>query len=118
MRLEAPTGARSEIPRLEVTFDATGFPIEQRYLNLWGDPQYDAEGKFGERFVHSPEGLILRRADIGANGDEITLRTGLRAVAFSYDRDHRLIRQTLIGADDKPPDGLENFAYLLIEYDD
>jgi hypothetical protein len=104
----APVQAKSEITRHELTFDENGRAVEVRYQDNWGTPQHDAQGSFGERFSYSLSGVVLRSAEIGPNGEEITLKSGVRAVVSAYDDESRLVRRTLLGEDGKPvvgPDG-------------
>ena len=79
---------KSTITRHRLKFDEHGFTIEIRFLDHFGIPRRDAQGSFGRRFSYSAEGLVTRRAEIDRDGNEITLKTGLRAVIFSYDRQH------------------------------
>jgi hypothetical protein len=108
---------RSEITRHELTFDQDGFVSERLYQDYWGTPRRDAEGSFGERFVHLPSGLLARRAPLGPDGREMTLKTGLHAITYSYDGSFNLVRQTVIGADGKPFGGAGGFAYYHREFD-
>ncbi len=108
---------RTEITRYVLQFDANGFIAERRYQDNWGTPRHDAEGSFGEHFTNSPDGLVLRSAEIDADGAEITLKNGVRAVASSYDRNYNLARYTLVGADERPIDGPNGFAYYMRQSD-
>jgi YD repeat-containing protein len=111
------TQRRAQIARQELTFDDNGFVIERRYQDAWGTPQHDAAGSFGGRFVNSPEGLILRLAEIGPDGAEVTLKDGIHAVALAYDKDYVLVRYALLGPDDKPIDGPNGYAYYAHQSD-
>lgn len=109
--------AKSEITRHEVRFDDKGFPIEVRYQDNWGAPRRDAQGSFGEHFAYSPDGLVLRSAEIGPDGEEMTLKNGVRAVTFAYDRDRGLVRHTLLGEDGRPFNGPDGYAYYIRGFD-
>jgi len=111
-----PDQPKSEITRRELTFDSNGFAVEVRYQDNWGTPQHDAQGSFGEHFSYSPEGLVLRSAEIGPNGEEITLKTGVHAVTSAYDGRARLVRRTLLGEDDRPINGPEGYAYFTRDF--
>src|SRR5262249_41412958 len=108
---------KSEITRHQLTLDGQGFTIELRYQDYWGTPRRDAQDSFGKHYSYSPEGQVVRRAEIGPDGAEITLKNGLRAVTFDYDRDYKLIRHILIGTDGKPFASTDGFASYAIEYD-
>jgi hypothetical protein len=108
---------KSDITRREYTLDDRGFVIRSRYQNHYGTPQHDANGSYGRNMVYSSDGLVLRSAEVGADGNEITLRTGIRATTFAYDSSFRLVRRTLIGSDEKPLEGPEGFACELLDYD-
>jgi len=110
--LAHPVQAKADITRHDETLDGNGFATEVRYQDNWGTPQHDAQGSFGEHVDYAPDGLVLRRAEIGPAGEEITLRNGIRAVTFSYDRDSKLIRQSLLGEDGKPINGPEYWAFF------
>jgi hypothetical protein len=112
----ASTG-NTEITRQELTFDANGFVYEVRYQNYLGTPRQDVDGSYGERYARSPTGLPTRRAKIGPDGSEITLKDGWRARIYSYDGDNRLIRMGDLGADEKPIDGSGGVATISGEYD-
>ncbi|MGD1038598.1 MAG: PDZ domain-containing protein [Roseiarcus sp.] len=113
----APTQAKSEITRQELMFDDAGLAVEVRYQDNWGTPQHDAQGSFGERFSYSPEGFVLRSAEIGPNGEEITLKSGVHAVASTYDAENRLVRVTLLGEDGRPIVGPAGYASFVREYE-
>jgi hypothetical protein len=113
----APDQPKSDITRHELTFDDNGFATEVRYQDNWGTPEHDAQGSFGEHFSYSPEGLVLRSTEIGPNGEDITLRSGVRAVASSYDDESRLLRLTLLGEDGRPINGPDGYAYYQRVYD-
>lgn len=102
---------RTEITREVLTLDANGFVAERRYEDSWGTPRHDAQGSFGEHITNSPEGLVLRRADIDADGAEVTLKSGVRANVLAYDHDYALARYTLVGPDGRPIVGPNGFAY-------
>jgi hypothetical protein len=108
---------RTAITRQELTFDTNGFVVEQRYQDNWGRSQRDSTDSFGEHFTNSPEGLVLRAAAIGPGGAEITLKNGVRAIEASFDRDYNLTRYALKGADEKPIDGPNGFAYYIRQFD-
>jgi hypothetical protein len=108
-----PLDGRSEITRQELTFDSKGFVVELRFQDNWGTPRHDAEGSFGKHFTNSPEGQVLRTAEIDAAGTEITLKNGVRAVEAVYNQDYNLARYTLIGIDERPIDGPNLFAYYV-----
>ena len=111
------TEGRTEITRQDLTFDSNGFVVERRFQDNWGKPRHDAEGSFGEHFANSPEGLVVRTAEIDAAGTEITLKNGVRAVEALYDRDYKLARYTLIGSDERPIDGPNGFTYYVRQFD-
>ncbi len=113
----ANAAAKGDIVRHELTFDSDGLVSERRYQNAWGTPVKDAQGSFGQRLVYTPAGLVQRRAEIGPDGAEITLKHGVRAVVSSYDRQDRLVRRTLIGTDGRPFDGPDWYAYYEVEHD-
>jgi hypothetical protein len=102
---------RTEITREIVSLDANGFIVERRYQGNWRRPKADAQGSFGQHFTNSPEGLVLRSAEIDSSGAEITLKDGVRAVVFAYDQQYDLTRYTLLGADGRPIIGPSGFAY-------
>jgi len=112
----APAQNKSEITRHELTFDATGFPVEVRYEDNWGTLQHDAQGSFGERYTYSQEGLVLRSSEIGPNSEDITLKNGVHAVTSSYDEDGRLMQRTLLGEDGRPINGSDGYAYFVRDY--
>jgi hypothetical protein len=111
------TEGRTEITRQELTFDSNGFVVGRHFQDSWGTPRHDAEGSFGEHFANSPEGLVVRSAEIDAAGTEITLKNGVRAVEALYDRDYNLARYTLIGIDERPIDGPNGFANYVRQFD-
>jgi hypothetical protein len=113
---ERPEG-RTDITRHELTLDADGLVRELRYQNPWGTPAKNGQGSFGQHLTHTPSGLEQRRAEIGPDGAEITLNSGIRAVFSVYDRQDRLVRHTLIGADGRPFDGPDWYAFYEVEYD-
>src|SRR5205823_1052240 len=106
---------KTEITRHEVTFDVSGFIAERRYQDYWGTPRHDAQGSFGARYLYSAGGLAVRRSEIGPDGEETTLKNGVRALVSSYDGQLRLVRQTLLGEHDQPIIGPEGFAYYTRE---
>jgi hypothetical protein len=108
---------KSEITRHELTFDRDGLVSERRYQNAWGTPVKDGQGSYGQRLSYTPSGLVQRRAEIGPDDAEITLKNGIRAVFSSYDRQYRLVRLTLIGADGRQFDGPDWYAYYEVEHD-
>jgi hypothetical protein len=108
---------KSEITRHELTFDSDGLVSERRYQNAWGTPVKDAQGSFGQRLAYTPAGLVQRRAEIDADGNEITLKSGVLAVVSGYDRQDRLVRRTLVGADGRAFDGPDWYAYYVVEHD-
>jgi YD repeat-containing protein len=112
-----PGGERSEITGYAITFDANGFVAEQRFLDPWGTPRPDAENAFGVRFVHSPEGLPLRRAKIAADGSIAVGKSGTAATALAYDGEHRLVRVTRLGPDDRPVAAANGAAITETAYD-
>jgi hypothetical protein len=116
-RATAQFQGRTAITRQELTFDTNGFVVEQRYQDNWGTPQRDSTDSFGEHFTNSPEGLVLRAAAVGPGGAEITQKNGVRAIEASYDRNYDLTRYMLAGADEKPIDGPNGFAYYERQFD-
>jgi MTH538 TIR-like domain (DUF1863)/PDZ domain len=112
----APVQAKSEITRHELTFDDNGFPVEVRYQDNWGTPQHDAQDSFGERYIYSAEGQVLRSTEVGPNGEEITLKNGVHAVTSSYDGKGRLVRRTLLGEGGGLINGPDGFAYFVRDY--
>jgi MTH538 TIR-like domain (DUF1863) len=114
---QADTRPRTEITRHELTFDENGFEIERRYQDPWGIPQHDAQDSFGVHINYSPEGLVLRRAEIRPDGNEIVLKNGVRAFTFEYDREYNQVRSALMGADNRPLDGADGFSYFVREFD-
>jgi hypothetical protein len=116
-RATAQFQGRTAITRQELIFDTNGFVVEQRYQDNWGTPQRDSTDSFGVHFSNSPEGLVMRAAAIGPGGAEITLKNGVRAIESSYDRDYNLARYALTGADEKPIDGPNGFAYYTRQFD-
>ncbi len=113
----APAPTKSKITRHEVTFDANGFASEIRYQDNWGSAQTDAEGSFGQHLSHSPDGFILRRAEIGPDGEEITLKSGVHAVVSDYDQQGDIARFTLLGENGQPITGPQGYAYYTREHD-
>jgi hypothetical protein len=113
---ETNRGGKSEITRHELAFDDNGVVTELRYQDSWGTPHPDAQGSFGQRFEYA-HGLVTRRAEIGDDDSEITLRNGVRAVTLAYDRDDNLIRHTIIGSGGRPVDGPDGYAYYIVERD-
>jgi hypothetical protein len=105
--------AKSEITRHELIFDDKGFAVEIHYQDYWGTPRHDAADSFGQHFSYSPEGLVLRSAEIGPNGAEITPKNGVHAVTFAYDKDLKIVRHTLLGDDGKPFSGPDGYAYYV-----
>ena len=93
---------RTEITREVVTLDGNGFVAERRYQDSWGTPRPDAQGSFGQHVTNSPEGLVLRSAEIDLSGAEITLKDGVHAVISAYDQHYNLTRYTLLGVDGRP----------------
>jgi hypothetical protein len=108
---------RSEITRHEVIFDKSGCTIERRFQDYWGQPRRDAQDSFGERFDCSAEGLPTRRSEIGADGSEIVLKNGTRAVTFTYDQVYNRVRKTSLGADERPIIGHDGYASYENEFD-
>ena len=102
---------RTEITREVWTLDANGFVAERRYQDSWGTPRPDAQGSFGQHVTNSPEGLVLRTAEIESSGAEITLKDGVRAVIFAYDQHYNLTRYSLLGVDGRQIVGPSGFAY-------
>ena len=111
------SNAKTEITRHRLIFDANGFVAERLYQNEYGSPRRDAQGSFGERFTYSPEGLKLQQAELGADGQEITLKTGIRVETFAYAPDHTLVGYTFIGDNGAPIDGPEGFASYVERHD-
>jgi YD repeat-containing protein len=109
--------SKADITRKELTLNEQGYAIKVRYQNNYGVPQHDTSGSYGENNTYSPEGLILRVAWVGQDGEEITLKNGVRANTFNYDAKHNLEQTTLIGSDNKPFDGSDGYAYYRFEYD-
>src|SRR5262249_33823434 len=112
-----PLTGKTEITRHELTLDAEGFVVERRYRDQWDTARYDADGSYGQRYINSSAGLVLRGTEIDGNRAAITLKTGVRAVSFVYDSNFQIIRETLSGSDDQPFDGPGGFAYDTREYD-
>jgi hypothetical protein len=112
--MQGVTG-NSDIVRHELKFDSYGLVIERRYQNAWGTPVKNAQGSFGQRLAYTPSGLVQRRAEIDADGAEITLKSGVRAVVTTYDRQDRLVRRTLVGSDGRPFDSW--YTSLEVEHD-
>ena len=108
---------KSDVTRIEFTLDDRGFVIRSRYQNHYGLQQHTADGSYGRNSTVSSDGLELRTAEVGADGNEITLRTGVRATALAYDANFNLIKRTLLGSDDEPFEGPEGFACELLNYD-
>jgi YD repeat-containing protein len=108
---------KTEITRYQVSFDRDGRAAEHRYQDFWGAPRRDAQNSFGRRFSYSPEGLILRRSEIGPDGADITLRNGLRATMFAYDRQGERVRQTFMGEDGRPLLGEDGYGYVTFARD-
>ena len=111
------SGGKSEITRHELAFDGRGFVSERRYQDSWGTPRRDGQGSFGQKFEYSPDGLVLHRAEIADDGREVTLKNGVRAVAFAYDRNGDRVRQTILGYNGQPIDGPDGYAYYTVERD-
>jgi hypothetical protein len=109
---------KSEITRHELTFDDSGFQTEVRYEDNWGTPQHDAQGSFGEHFIYSPDGMVLRSTEIGPEGVEITLKSGVHAVASRYDGQDRPLQLTLLDEHGNPVNGPDGYSYYVIEYED
>jgi TIR domain/PDZ domain len=109
--------AKADITRRELTLDDRGFAVKIRYQNHYGTPQHDADGSYGRNIVYSSEGLGVRNAQVGADGNEITLRTGVRATTFAYDAKYNQIDQILIGYDEKPFEGRDGYARVSATYD-
>jgi hypothetical protein len=109
--------AKTLITRQEQTFDDQGFATDVRYQDNWGIPQHDAQGSFGEHFSYTPQGLVLRRAQTGPDGAEITLKNGVHAVTSEYDGHGRLVQLTLIGEDGRPINGPNGYASYMREYE-
>ncbi len=108
---------KSEITRQELVFDDSGFVIERRYQDNWGTPRHDANGSFGERYTVTASGLVLRVAEVGPDGAEITLRNGVRAIVTAYAVDGVPTRYAIMGADDNLIDGPNGYAFYTRERD-
>ena len=91
------------------------FVIERRYLHP--QPIQGDDGSVGERFVRSPEGLVLRCARIAADGTELTARSGVRALTFGYDQNFNVVRGDMLDGLDRPINGPDDFASYTREYD-
>jgi hypothetical protein len=115
--LEDSAKGQSDITRHKVKFDDNGFVIERRYQNFGAVPRRDAEGSFGQRLAYSPDGLVTRRAEIDSDGNEITLRSGIRTLTFDYNQFQACTRETRVGEDGKPINGRDGYAFQLIQYD-
>ena len=111
------SGSKADITRKKMTLNEHGYSINVRYQNNYAVPQADTTGSFGENYTRSPEGLLLRSATVGLDGQEITLKNGVSATTFNYDAKHNLERATWIGSDNKPFDGPGGYAYIVHEYD-
>ena len=61
---------KSDITRHQLTFDDRGFVIERRYQNHYGAAQHNLYGSYGQNFTNSAQGLVLRYAEIGSDGNE------------------------------------------------
>lgn len=109
--------AKTDITRREVTLDDRGFAVRRSYQNHYGIPQHDANGSYGQSIVNSSDGLNLRIAEVGADGNEITLNNGVRAITFTYGSNYLLTSRTLIGPDNKPIDGRDGYANYTLSYD-
>ena len=110
-------GSKSDITRKELTFNEKGYAIKVRHQNHYAVPQHDNSGSYGENYTYSPEGQVVRVAWVGSDGEEITLKNGVRATTSSYDAKHDEERVTLIGSDNRPFDGPDGYAYSASEYD-
>ena len=107
---------KTDITRHQLTFDDRGFAIKRRYQNHYGAPQHDLSGSYGENSTYSDQGLVLRNAAIGSDGNELTLKDGVRAVRRTYGPHHSMVSETLIGSNDEPfggPNGLRSFVSTL-----
>src|SRR5262249_40416491 len=101
---------RSDITRHALKLDERGFITERRYLDNWGNPHRDSQDSFGQHYTYSSAGLVVRSAEIGRDGNEITLKDGVRAATFAYDANYNFVRSTLIGSNDKPIDGANGYS--------
>lgn len=109
--------AKTDITRKEVTLDDRGFEVRRSYQNHYGIAQHDANGSYGQSIAYSSDGLNLRNAEVGADGNEITLNNGVRATTFTYGPNYLLTSRTLIGPDNKPIDGRDGYADYTLSYD-
>ena len=100
-----------------MTLDDRGFAVRRSYQNHYGIPQHDANGSYGQSIAHSSDGLYLRIAAVGADGNEITLNIGARAINFTYGSNYLLTSWTLIGPDNKPINGRDGYADYTVSYD-
>jgi hypothetical protein len=112
-----PAQTKTLINRHELTFNDQGFATDARYQDNWGTPQHDSQGSFGERFTYTPQGLVLRQAETGPDGAEITLKNGVHAVVSQYDGLGRLLQLTLLGDDGRPINGPSGYASYMREYE-
>jgi hypothetical protein len=106
----------TEITRHEITFDNDGFATARRYQDYFGAPRQNAEGSFGQAYKISSAGLLTRAGDLGPDGAEITLKTGISSATTSYDRSNRRVKRTTIGSDGKPVAGQDGIAVEIWEY--
>ena len=108
---------RSDITRHELTFDDRGFAIKRRYQNHYGAARHNVDGSYGQDMAYSADGLVVRHAEIDADGHELTLRNGVRAVTSTYGPHHNLLTQAWIGSDDKPFDSPDGYALYRLDHD-
>jgi YD repeat-containing protein len=113
----AATQTKTKITRHELTLDTNGLATEVRYQDNWGVAQTNAQGSFGAHLSYSPEGRVLRRAEIGPDGDEITLKNGVHAVVTDYDQFGNVSQVTLLGENGQPIVGPDGYARFTREYD-
>lgn len=62
--------SKTDITRKEATLDDRGFAVRRSYQNHYGMPQHDANGSYGQSIAYSSDGLTLRIAEVGADGND------------------------------------------------
>lgn len=107
---------KADISRHELTFDSNGFVTRRRYQNPRRQPQADGDGSFGESFINTSDGRIIRKAHIGHNDEEIVTRFGVRAQIATYDQGAIQIKG--VGVDGKSIDGPDGYAHSVQKLDD
>ena len=61
-------GMKSVINRYLVNYNRDGFVAELRHQNIYGRPNADITGKYGQRFEVDHSGLIIRQAGLDIDG--------------------------------------------------